>query len=58
MTPLEELKGIDMQVDVLLLAAQFVPFVPQIAENIQRWVTQNLNLSIQNLETYSKTLSQ
>ena len=56
MTPFVGLKGIDIQIDALLLAAKFVPFVPKIALNIQHWVTTNFNLSIKQLQNYDARL--
>ena len=56
MTPFLALHGADMQVDALLLAAKFIPFVPKIAANIQYWVTSNLNISTKDLLDYNKAL--
>ena len=56
MTPFLEIQGVDMQVDTLLLAAKFIPFVPKIAANIQYWVTSNLNISTTDLLDYNKAL--
>ena len=53
MSPFVGLQGVDIQIEALLLAAKFVPFVPKIVSNIQNWVTTNLNLSILNLENYT-----
>ena len=56
MSPLVGLQGIDKQIDTLLLAARFVPFVPKIAANIQYWVTNNFNVSTKQLESYNANL--
>ena len=56
MTPFVGLQGIDIQIDALLLAARFVPFVPKIASNIQYWVTTNFNLSTKQLQNYNARL--
>ena len=56
MTPFLEIQGVDMQVDTLLLAAKFIPFVPKIAANIQYWVTSNLSISTNDLLDYNKAL--
>ena len=53
MSPFEGLQGVDIQIEALLLAAKFVPFVPKIASNIQHWVTTNFNLSTMQLENYN-----
>ena len=45
-----------MQVDTLLLAAKFIPFVPKIAANIQYWVKSILNISTTDLLDYNKAL--
>ena len=50
MSPFEGFKGIDLQIDVLLLAAKFIPFVPSLASNIQTWVTTNIKLSNDQFE--------
>ena len=49
--------GIDLQIDVLLLAAKFIPFVPSIASNIQTWVITNINLSNDQFEIYNEKLT-
>ena len=56
MIPFSEFQSSDMQIDALLLAAKFIPFVPKIAANIQYWVTSNLNLSTQQLQNYNENL--
>ena len=56
MSPLVGLQGIDKQIDTLLLAARFVPFVPKIAANIQYWVTNNFNVSTKQLQNYNARL--
>ena len=53
MSPFEGLQGVDIQIEALLLAAKFVPFVPKIASNIQHWVTTNCQLSNKQLEDYN-----
>ena len=53
MSPFLGLQGVDFQIEALLLAAKFVPFVPKIASNIQHWVTTNFNLSTIQLENYN-----
>lgn len=57
MTPFLELKGNDIEVDTLLLTAQFALSVPKIAKNIQSWVSSNLDVSIQHLQNYKESLS-
>ena len=57
MSPFEGFKGIDLQIDALLLAARFIPFVPKIASNIQHWVITNINLSNDQLENYNEKLT-
>ena len=52
MSPFVGLQGVDFQIEALLLAAKFVPFVPRIASNIQHWLTTNFNLSTMQLENY------
>ena len=49
--------GIDLQIDVLLLVAKFIPFVPSIASNIQTWVTTNINLFNDQFEIYNEKLT-
>ena len=56
MSPFVGLQGVDFQMEALLLAAKFVPFVPRIASNIQYWVTTNFNLSTMQLENYIHSL--
>ena len=56
MSPFVGLQGVDFQIEALLLAAKFVPFVPRIASNIQYWVTTNFNLSTMQLENYINKL--
>ena len=53
MSPFEGLQGVDIQIEALLLAAKFVPFVPKIASNVQHWVTTNCQLSTKQLEDYN-----
>ena len=58
MSPFEGFKGIDLQIEALLLAARFIPFVPKIASNIQNWVIANINLSNDQLENYNEKFTQ
>ena len=53
MSPFEGLQGVDIQIEALLLAAKFVPFVPKIASNVQHWVTTNCQLSTKQLEDFN-----
>ena len=59
MNPFLQLRTNDNQVDILLFAAQFAPYVPKIATSIQFWVCNNLDLSFQQLQDYyeEKTVS-